>query len=267
MTLEIHDKIQLSQDGDVAVVTLNDPATLNACGPDMARELTAVLAAIGAGEVAARCLLITGRGRGFCSGANLHAGPEGLSAEGAFDAGALVESLYNPLVTALRDLPIPVVTAVNGVAAGMGCSIALLGDLIVAGESAYFLQAFRRIGLAPDGGASYLLPRLVGKARAMEMVLLGDKLSAARALEWGLINRVVPDAELAAASMALAADLSCGPASLGLIRRAMWAGLDADWPTALAHERAAQREAGATEDFREGVAAFLGKRPTVFSGR
>ncbi len=261
-----HEKIKLSREGDVAIITLSDPSTLNACGTAMALELTAALAELSQGPRAARAVVITGEGRGFCSGANLQVGAELFDAEGDLDAGALLEKFYNPLVHALRDLPIPVVTAVNGVAAGMGCSIALLGDLIVAGESASFVQAFRRIGLAPDGGSSYLLPRLIGKARAMEMALLGEKIPAAQALAWGLINRCVPDADLMATALALAGELAGGPASLGLIRKAIWAALDADWAAQLAHERETQRAAGRTDDFHEGVAAFLEKRPATFRG-
>ncbi|MGE0047074.1 MAG: enoyl-CoA hydratase-related protein, partial [Hyphomonadaceae bacterium] len=182
------------------------------------------------------------------------------------DAGAALETIYNPLVTFIRDLPIPIVTAVNGAAAGVGCSLALLGDIIVAGESAYFLQAFRRIGLVPDGGSTYLLPRAIGRARAMEMMLLGEKVPAKTALEWGLINRCVPDGELQAAARELALQLANGPKSLAMIRKIAWSSLDAHWKDQLALERDTQREAGQTADFMEGVAAFLQKRPAKFTG-
>jgi len=261
-----YDKIKLAHEGAVAVITLSDPVTLNALGRPMAEQLGQALTEVSQGEQAARAIVITGEGRGFCSGADLQAGPAQFDDDGQLDAGALIETLYNPLVQQIRDLPIPLVTAVNGAAAGIGCSIALLGDLIVAAESAYFLQAFRRIGLAPDGGSSYLLPRLIGKARAMEMVLLGERIAAAQALDWGLINRCAPDADLMSVALGLAQTLAEGPASLGLIRKAIWASLDADWAAQLAHERAAQRSAGRTEDFREGVAAFLEKRPATFKG-
>jgi 2-(1,2-epoxy-1,2-dihydrophenyl)acetyl-CoA isomerase len=159
------------------------------------------------------------------------------------------------------------VTAVNGPAAGIGCSIALMGDIVVAGESAYFLQAFRRIGLVPDGGSTYLLPRLVGKARAMEMMLLGDKIPAATALQWGLINRCVPDSELIPTAHTLAVQLAQGPAALGVIRKLVWDSLDSDWTGQLHAERKAQKVAGKTEDFIEGVSAFLQKRVAAFKGR
>jgi 2-(1,2-epoxy-1,2-dihydrophenyl)acetyl-CoA isomerase len=264
-----YSKIKVSQDGGVTILTMSDPATMNAAGIDLAGELLDATKSAVLGANPARALVLTGEGRGFCSGANLQAGPGGgkVDGDGKPDAGAALETIYNPLVTYLREMPVPLVTAVNGAAAGVGCSLALLGDLIVAGESAYFLQAFRRIGLVPDGGSTYLLPRMIGKARAMEMALLGEKVSALQALEWGLINRLAPDAELMSVAMGLAHALAKGPASLGLSRQIMWASLDSDWAEQLHRERAAQRTAGKTEDFGEGVAAFLGKRAAEFKGR
>jgi 2-(1,2-epoxy-1,2-dihydrophenyl)acetyl-CoA isomerase len=261
-----YQKIKVTAEGDVTIITLADPATMNAAGVDTAEELTRAFQ--GATSGGARALVLTGEGRGFCSGANLSAGAGSRRGAGeAVDAGAALETVYNPLVTLIRDMPVPLVTAVNGAAAGVGCSLALLGDLIVAGESAYFLQAFRRIGLVPDGGSTYLLPRLIGRARAMEMALLGERVPAPKALEWGLINRCVPDAELMPTALGLARELAAGPASLGLIRQIMNASLDADWAEQLHRERMSQRIAGSTEDFAEGVAAFLQKRPAAFKGR
>ena len=168
----------------------------------------------------------------------------------------------------MREMTVPLVTAVNGPAAGVGCSLALLGDIVVAAESAYFLQAFRRIGLIPDGGSTYMLPRAIGKARAMEMALLGERVPAAKALEWGLINRCVPDAELMPTAMAIAGEARQGqPASLGLIRQTIWSSLDSDWAEQLDRERKGQAIAGKTADFAEGVSAFLQKRPANFQGR
>jgi 2-(1,2-epoxy-1,2-dihydrophenyl)acetyl-CoA isomerase len=256
-------KLQLETRGKVALVTLADPATLNALGMDMAESLIQAFADIASGKVEARAVVLTGQGRGFCSGANLAGG----SSIGSRDAGARLETSINPFMRSLRDFPLPIVTAVNGPAAGIGCSLALMGDLIVAGESAYFLQAFRRIGLVPDGGSTYLLARSLGKARAMEMTLLGEKLPASSALEWGLVNRVVPDAGLLDEALRLAGELADGPASLSMIRKLIWKGLDAAHDEALDAERWAQKDAGNTEDNAEGVAAFREKRPAAFKGR
>jgi 2-(1,2-epoxy-1,2-dihydrophenyl)acetyl-CoA isomerase len=231
-------------------------------------ELTDAFKKIAAGEGSARAVIVTGEGRGFCSGANLAANPGGTpQGDGRPDAGAGLKAIYNPFVTMLREFDLPIVTAVNGAAAGVGCSLALMGDIIVAAESAYFLQAFRRIGLVPDGGSTYLLPRLIGKARAMEMALLGEKVPAQTALQWGLINRVVPDAELMSTARSIAEELARGPRAIGLIRKIMLSSLDADWSDALETEANTQTVAGRTDDFREGVAAFLQKRPAQFQGR
>ncbi|MDP1643546.1 MAG: enoyl-CoA hydratase/isomerase [Phenylobacterium sp.] len=267
-----YSKIKTSVSDGVAVVTLCDPSTLNAAGLDLMAELDDAMAGFAAPESGVRCVVITGEGRGFCSGANLTGRADAPAAQDqmqaqARDSGSALETVYNPFVTRMRDYPIPIVTAVNGAAAGIGCSIALMGDLIVAGESGYFLQAFRRIGLVPDGGATYLLSRLVGKARTMELTLLGEKLPAATALQWGLINRCVPDAELMDTAMELAQALATGPRALGYIRKLVWDGLDAEWAEQLHAERVVQREAGLTEDSREGVVAFLQKRPAQFQGR
>lgn len=263
-------KIRVETQDGIAVVTLADPATLNAASHEVARELARAFGAVAAGQIEARAVILTGEGRGFCSGANLSAGATAgrpVDPDGKPDAGAALESVYNPLMTLLRDFPLPIVTAINGPAAGIGCSLALIGDIVVAAQSAYFLQAFRRIGLVPDGGSTYLLPRLVGKARAMEMMLLGDKLPAATALDWGLINRCVPDVELMPTALDIASALATGPASLGAIRRLVWDSLDADWIGQLHAERRAQRAVGKSDDFVEGVTAFLQKRPAAFRGK
>lgn len=258
-------KSRYDREGGVAVITMTDPATLNAISVEMTSEIAAHLERAAA---EARCVVLTGEGRGFSSGANLTmGGPPPVDADGKIDVGQRLERHFNEFVTSLRDLPIPFVTAVNGPAAGIGCSFALLGDIIIASESAYFLQAFRRIGLVPDGSATYHLPRMVGRARAMEMMLLGDKLPAAKALEWGLINRCVPDGDLMNVALKIADELANGPTkALGLIRRLAWTSLDADWNEQLWAEREAQRTAGRTDDFVEGVKAFAEKRPAKFKG-
>ena len=245
----------------VATIRLNRPDSLNALSAPMLEELRAAVEGLeGSG---ARCLLITGEGRGFSSGADLASGgglPE--------DAGMALERYYNPLVEALFGLEIPVVAAVNGPAAGAGASLALCADLVIAARSAYFLQAFVNIGLIPDAGATWLLPRLVGRARALEMMMLGERIGAEQALEWGLIARVVDVEFLAEEAVALATRLAQGPTvALGLIRRMARESGRLPLAEALAAERAAQRRAGESEDFRAAVLAFLEKRQPQFRGR
>jgi 2-(1,2-epoxy-1,2-dihydrophenyl)acetyl-CoA isomerase len=245
----------------VATVTLNRPESLNALNAAMVDELRAAVESLaGSG---ARCLLLTGEGRGFSSGADLAAGG-GLPA----DAGLALEKHFNPLVEALFALDIPMVAAVNGPAAGAGCSLALAADIVIAARSAYFLQAFVNIGLIPDAGATWLLPRLAGRARAMEMMMLGERIPAEQALDWGMIARVVDDEDLASEAVALATRLAQGPTvALGLIRRLARDSAQLALDEALAAERAAQRRAGETADFRSAVLAFLQKRQPGFDGR
>lgn len=266
-----YSKIKTEVADGIGIITLSDPGTLNAAGMDLMAELQQAFDAFAKPEAGVRCVVLTGEGRGFCSGANLSVRADGIGAatpdpEGP-DAGAGLETVYNPFVTGLRNYPVPIVTAVNGVAAGVGCSLALMGDLIVAAESAYFLQAFRRIGLVPDGGSTYLLPRYIGKARAMEMTLLGERVPARTAQEWGLINRCVPDAKLMPAALELAKNLAAGPWALSSIRKLIWDSLDTEWAEQLHAERVAQKHAGRTADSREGVLAFLQKRVAAFVGR
>jgi 2-(1,2-epoxy-1,2-dihydrophenyl)acetyl-CoA isomerase len=204
-----------------------------------------------AGE--ARAIVIAGKGRAFCSGGKLSG--EDMAQPGADgpDVGATLETHVNPLMRRLRNLPVPWISAVRGAAAGVGCALALAGDLIVASEKAYFLQAFSRIGLVPDGGSTFLLTRAVGRPRAMEMMLLGERIPAAQALEWGMINRVVADDALEAAAFDLAARLAEGPTrSLGMIRGMVWSAAESGWDETLETERRLQRDAGRTADFVEG---------------
>lgn len=256
-------KIRVSRDEGVAIVALDAPECLNAIDPRMAAELVDVFGQSGS----FRAILVTGVGKAFSSGADLRPGAAaGENGEYAGDASAALDAVFNPMVIAMRDSACPIITAVNGPAAGIGCSVALMGDIILAAQSAYFLQAFRNVGLVPDGGSTYLLPRLIGKARAMEMMLMGDRIPADTALAWGLVNRVVPDESLLAEGLSVARSLAAGPASLSLIRRAVWASLDADWSGQLAHEREAARAAVQSEDHQEGVRAFVEKRLPVFTG-
>jgi len=245
----------------VATLTIARPDRLNALSSQTVDELREAVEETG--RSGARCLLLTGEGRGFSSGADL-AGGGGLPE----DAGAALEKHFNPLVEALFALEIPVVAAVNGPAAGAGCSLALAADVVIAARSAYFLQAFVNIGLIPDAGATWLLPRLAGRARAIEMMMLGERIPAERALDWGMISRVVEDEDLAAEGVALATRLAQGPTvALGLIRRLAREAQDVPLGEALAAERAAQREAGASEDFKGAVMAFLQKRQPRFEGK
>ncbi len=258
-------KVRTEVQGRIGIITLNDPATLNAAGAELMEGLTAAFDSFVANPDV-RAIILTGEGRGFCSGANLSSGAGRITDAPGGPNQSLIK-VYNPFVSAVRKSPKPLVAAVNGVAAGVGASLALVCDLCVAGESAYFLQAFRRIGLVPDGGATYLLPRLVGKARAMELTLLGEKLPARTALEWGMINRCVPDAELMPTAMALATQLADGPISLGYTRNLIWASLDAAWHDQVEQEAYRQGDAARTEDAREGIMAFVQKRPAEFKGR
>lgn len=252
----------------VVTLTLNRPAALNALTTDVLAELIDAVDRV-RDEGTARCLLLTGAGRAFCSGADLAIGgatPDTRS--GMPDAGHRLETHFNPLLERLFALPVPLITAINGPAAGAGCSFALAGDIVVASESAYFLQAFVNIGLVPDVGSTWLLPRLAGKARAQAMMLLGEKIPAATALEWGMIWQVVADTELMATATALATRMAAGPTrTYALIRHGIRHCLDATLTEALAVERRNQMAAGRTADFVEGVTAFLQKRSAAFTGK
>ncbi|MCB2047229.1 MAG: enoyl-CoA hydratase/isomerase family protein [Novosphingobium sp.] len=258
-----YEKVLYSLESGVAHVSLNDPATRNAISRQLAEELIDALRRAGR---EARTVLLTGEGKGFSSGANLAETKIDVS-DPMRDAGVALDDFLHPMVKELQGLDLPVVTAVQGAAAGIGSSLAMAGDIIVCGTSGYFLQAFRHVGLVGDGGATWLLTRAVGRVRAMEMLLLGERLPADKALEWGLVTRVVPDEDLFDTAMALARDLAAGPRSLSLIKRTAWNANDTTLETAMAMERAAQREASRSDDFAEGVAAFLDKRPPEFKGK
>jgi len=257
-------RMQLEFVDRVAVLKFDHPEVMNAVGGQMLRDFGAAVAEIKARGTDVRCLVLTGNGRGFCAGANLQDDDEDKGSNGA---GSSLRHGYHPLMFELRDLEMPMVTAVNGAAAGVGMSFAMMGDIVCASEDAYFLQAFARIGLIPDGGATYLLPRLVGWGRAMELSLLAERLPAATAQEWGLVNRVFADTDaLAAGSMELAQRLANGPRSLTLIRKAYWQSWSNSYEQQLELEAQLQSEAGRSSDFREGVKAFRQKRDAVFKG-
>ena len=259
--------VTLDFDGPVAILKLDHPEVMNAVSMDMLGGLGEALDAIDDRRGEVRCLVLTGAGRAFCAGANLQ-GRDNQKPGSRSNAGVTLETGYHPFLRRLRNLHCPIVTSVNGAAAGAGMSFALMGDMILCARSAYFLQAFRRIGLVPDCGSTWLLPRLVGRARSVELSLMGERLPAEKALEWGLVNRVHDDAALMEETMKLAHELANGPTiALSLIRRLYWESSDNSFEDQLDLEQQMQRRAGAAEDFREGVTAFLEKRPAKFKGK
>ena len=247
---------------NIATITLNRPERMNACSLDMAGEINDAISTM----EGVRCLIITGTGRGFCSGADLAARGDRPVTGGQGSYIALTRH-YNPLMMTLARLNMPIITAVNGAAAGVGCSIGLAGDFVIAGKSGYFLQAFVNIGLVPDGGASWMLPRMVGKARATEMMMLGEKIHGEKAVEWGLIYKCVEDDQLLAEARALAARLANGPTvAYAVMRKNILTALQDSYADALLAEAEGQQIAGGTADAAEGGMAFLQKRKPEFKG-
>ena len=258
--------IAARSDDGIHRITLNRPDRLNSFNDAMHAELRDALAVVVA-DKSARVLVLTGAGRGFCAGQDL-ADRAVTAAQAPVDLGDTIDRNYVPLVNALRSIHVPVIAAVNGVAAGAGANIALACDFVVATESASFIQAFCKIGLIPDSGGTYWLPRRVGSARAMGLAMLGDKLSAKQAAEWGLIWRAVPDAEFTTTVDQLAQQLAAGPtAALVAIRNALHASETNDLKAQLELERDVQRKLGRSDEYREGVAAFMAKRKPRFSAR
>ena len=256
--------VLVSMEAGVLHMTLNRPDKLNAFNPAVHTALADAMTRAET-DAAVRCLLITGAGRGFCAGQDL---TERNMKAAVIDLGEGLDTRYNPLVKRMRALPKPIVCAVNGVAAGAGANFALACDIVIAARSASFIQAFVKIGLVPDCGGSYFLPRLAGTQRAMALAMTGDRLSAEDAERWGLIWKCVDDAGLKAESEKLARHLASGPTkSLGLIKQAMYSSANNDLAAQLDLERDFQREIGKGEDYREGVAAFLEKRKPEFTGR
>jgi 2-(1,2-epoxy-1,2-dihydrophenyl)acetyl-CoA isomerase len=266
-SIELETVELLLEDG-VATVTLNRPQALNAWNKQFALDLLAALDRVAASE-AARAVVITGAGRAFSSGADLKdAGAGDFTPEGRPDVYKVLTERYHPIMQAIRELGKPVIAAVNGPAVGIGCSLALCCDLIVAARSSYFLLAFVNIGLVPDGGSSLFVPARVGMARASELALLGERLGAEQALEWGLINRVAADERLAEEVAALAARLAAGPTrAYAGAKRQLNSWLYARMAEQLELEAQIQREMAGSEDFVEGALAFVEKRPARFSGR
>lgn len=257
--------VTLDVDGSVAILKLDHQEVMNAVSVDMLGGLGEALDAIEEKKDEVRCVVLTGAGRAFCTGANL----QGRNNQAKkTKAGLTLETGFHPFLRRIRNLHCPIVTAVNGPAAGAGMSFALLGDMILCARSSYFLQAFRRIGLVPDCGSTWLLPRLVGRARSIELSLMGERLPAEKALEWGLVNRVYDDGVLMEEAMKLARDLASGPTvALSLIRKLYWDSPENSFEDQLNLEFQCQIRAGDTQDFREGVGAFLEKRPAQFKGK
>jgi 2-(1,2-epoxy-1,2-dihydrophenyl)acetyl-CoA isomerase len=262
--LASHETIDVTTEGTAARILLNRPEALNAWNQQFGRDLLDAVTSLG-GDDSIRAVLITGAGRGFSSGADLR--EQRSQNEGLPDLSERLKEIYHPVITGLREMPKPVVAVVNGPAVGIGCSLALAADLIVAAESAYFLLAFVNIGLVPDGGSTVFLPARIGLARSTEMAMLGERVSAAQALEWGLVNRVVPDDELEAEAGELLAKLASGPtASYAGSKRLLNRRVYADLAAQLDAEAEAQRDQGNSKDFIEGVLAFVEKRPPNFTG-
>jgi 2-(1,2-epoxy-1,2-dihydrophenyl)acetyl-CoA isomerase len=248
--------VTLDIDGPVAILKLDHPEVMNAVSMDMLGGLAEALDTIDDKKSEVRSVVLT----------NLQG--RNNQKPGKSNVGASLEVGFHPFLRRLRNLHCPLVTAVNGPAAGAGMSFALMGDMILCARSSYFLQAFRRIGLVPDCGSTWLLPRLIGKARSVELSLMGERLPAEKALEWGLVNRVYDDGVLMGEAMKLAHELANGPTiALSLIRKMYWESLENSFEDQLNLEYASQRIAGAAEDFKEGVTAFLEKRPAKFKGK
>jgi 2-(1,2-epoxy-1,2-dihydrophenyl)acetyl-CoA isomerase len=263
-----YERIMLEFKDDIAVLTLNHPEALNAISAQMNEEIREGLKEVAQPEKGARCLLITGAGRGFCAGANIKPSSREASRGENVTPGDDYVQRWLPLFTRLRDLRMPVVSAVKGPVVGVGMSLALSADMVVAGKSAYFLQAFTRIGIVPDGGATYILPRLIGKARAMELSLLAERLPAEKALEWGLINRLVDDEELMNEAFSLAGRLAKGPTvAYALTRKAYWKAFENSYEDQFRLEGECLTELSTTADMVEGFTAFAERRDPRFQGK
>ena len=263
-------KFDINED-NVAILTLNDPERLNALSLEMLTEIHDVVKLINSGDTTARCLLITGEGRGFCAGANLIDTNAASSDSGDpkdRDLGKGLITHYHPMLIDLKNLTIPFITVINGVAAGAGCSLGIMGDLIFASKESYFYQAFKFIGLVPDAGSTYILPRKIGMARAMEFSMLGEKISSEKALSWGLINFVYDHDNVMNEAIKVAKEIATGPTiAYKLMRKLYWDSLENDFETQLLSESKSQSIAGKTEDCFNGVLSFLQKKKVTFKGK
>ncbi|MEO0461574.1 MAG: enoyl-CoA hydratase-related protein [Pseudomonadota bacterium] len=258
-----YETIRVDTDGPLTTITLNKPDRLNAMAPQMAHEIGQVFYDLGE----TRAILITGEGKGFCSGADLSARGDGSALGSKGGSHEALTQHYNPMINQVLRAEVPVICAINGPAAGVGCSLALAADFTIAAQRAYFLQAFVNIGLVPDGGSTWLLTKKIGRARATRMMMLGEKIGAEQAEEWGLIYKCVADELLMDEALALAEKLANGPTiALGHIKRNIATALDGSVQDVVLAEAEAQRIAGASQDAMEGGMAFLQKRKAEFKG-
>ncbi len=259
-----YETISVERDGPLLTITLNRPDRLNAMPPQMADEIGAVFYDLGD----ARAVLITGEGKGFCSGADLAARGDRSALDAKGGSHRALINHYNPAINLVLRAPVPVITAVNGPAAGVGCSLALAGDFVLAGKKAYFLQAFVNIGLVPDGGSTWLLSRAIGRARATRMMMLGEKIGAEQAEDWGLIYKVVEDDALMDEARALATKLANGPTlAYATMKKNINTAMDGALQEVFIAEAEGQRLVGESDDAKEGGMAFLQKRKAEFKGR
>jgi 2-(1,2-epoxy-1,2-dihydrophenyl)acetyl-CoA isomerase len=258
----MHETLVVETKGGVRIITLNRPEVLNAVNAQMGQDLLQALRDAER-EAEVRCVLLAASGRGFCAGADLRE-----QVPGATSLGDLLRTRYNGIVKRLRTMEKPVIAAINGVAAGAGCNLALAADLRIASERASFIEVFTRVGLIPDSGGTWLLPRLIGLGRALELMFLADPVDATTAERLGLVNRVVPHDDLMPRATEWAVRLASGPTrAYGLIKRGVNQALATGFGEALEYEASLQEIAGRTEDHREGVAAFLAKRAPAYTGR